>query len=499
MPLPLRARSDQDFINLIPTVAVWEITLACDLKCLHCGSRAGKKRPSELSTQECLEVVAGLAELKVRELSLIGGEAYLRPDVDQIIAAATNLGIRCVMQTGARNLNDTRILRFKKAGLTGIGVSLDGMRQLHDCLRGVEGSFDFAVDAIKRISNAGLSVSVNSQIGAKTAQDLPAMQQLFIELGVKQWQIQLTVAMGNAVDNDELLLQPYQLLEIIPLLADMYRKGLEHNLLMIMGNNIGYFGPYEHLWRGFGNDSIHWTGCAAGHNTLGLEADGAVKGCPSLESEAFTGGNIREHRLAEIWRDSAELRFGRLRTVDQLWGFCRSCYYADNCRAGCTWTGHSLFKTSGNNPYCHYRALELDHLGLRERIVKLQDAPKRAFAIGEFETIIETVGSGQRISEQQAVARYLQRTGHAPVESLTANVDSNGRGRIPDRLRLCRSCKAYVKPQETACPHCHADLELAERAYAVEVSEREQLIARMESLLYRKGRHEDELSAAHDG
>jgi len=73
---------------------------------------------------------------------------------------------------------------------------------------------------------------------------------VIIDAGAKYWQIQLTVAMGNAVDNDQILLQPYELTTLMPLLADLHLKGRERNLLLLPGNNIGYFGPYEALWRG---------------------------------------------------------------------------------------------------------------------------------------------------------------------------------------------------------------------------------------------------------
>jgi MoaA/NifB/PqqE/SkfB family radical SAM enzyme len=63
-----------------PLYAVWEITLACDLGCRHCGSRAGPRRDTELTTAECLDVVAQMRDLGFREVTLIGGEAYLRED-----------------------------------------------------------------------------------------------------------------------------------------------------------------------------------------------------------------------------------------------------------------------------------------------------------------------------------------------------------------------------------------------------------------------------------
>lgn len=330
--VPARFLTDADFERYVPVHVVWEITLACDLKCLHCGSRAGHRRASELDTAECLAVVNSLAALGTREVSLIGGEAYLRKDWTEIVSAIRARGMYCAIQTGGRNLTPERLRKAVAAGLNGVGVSLDGLAGLHDHVRNVPGSFDRAVDTLRRAHEAGLATSVNTQIGSATMRDLPELMETIIGLGAKQWQIQLTVAMGNAADNDELLLQPYQLLDLMPLLARLYHAAAARGLLMVVGNNIGYFGPYEHLWRGFGDERMHWTGCSAGQTALGLEADGTVKGCPSLATVGFAGGNVRDLTLEEIWRSSAEIHFGRLRSVDDLWGFCRSCYYADVCR-----------------------------------------------------------------------------------------------------------------------------------------------------------------------
>ena len=54
---PARQRTANDYRQHVPVHVVWEITLACNLKCKHCGSRAGKIRPDEVSTEDCLEVV----------------------------------------------------------------------------------------------------------------------------------------------------------------------------------------------------------------------------------------------------------------------------------------------------------------------------------------------------------------------------------------------------------------------------------------------------------
>ena len=79
-PPPDRYVSEADVRGHVPVHVVWEVTLACNLKCHHCGSRAGKARPDELSPDEALEVVAALAALGTREITLIGGEAFMRRD-----------------------------------------------------------------------------------------------------------------------------------------------------------------------------------------------------------------------------------------------------------------------------------------------------------------------------------------------------------------------------------------------------------------------------------
>src|SRR5579859_1644930 len=91
--LPLAAEARDVDRQARPIYAVWEITLACDLACRHCGSRAGRARPDELTPAEALDLVDQMARLGVKEVSLIGGEAYLRPDWLELIGAFRAHGI----------------------------------------------------------------------------------------------------------------------------------------------------------------------------------------------------------------------------------------------------------------------------------------------------------------------------------------------------------------------------------------------------------------------
>jgi radical SAM protein with 4Fe4S-binding SPASM domain len=371
-----------------PVYAVWEITLRCDLACRHCGSRAGRARPDELTTAEALDLVAQMAELGVKEVTVIGGEAYLREDWTEIVQAVRAAGMICTMTTGGRGLTLEKARAAKAAGLESASVSVDGLPATHDALRGVSGSFESAFAAIRNLREAGIPVAANSQIGRASLGEMEELFERLVEAKIHSWQVQLTVAMGRAADEPHLLLEPYHVLEVMPMLARIKERADRARVRIWPGNNIGYFGPFESVLRG-SLPRGHMASCGAGRSTLGIEANGDIKGCPSLPTADYVGGNIRDSRLRDIWEQAAPLRFTRDRTVEDLWGYCRDCYYADTCRAGCSWTSHVLFGRPGNNPYCHHRALELLREGKRERLVKLAPAEGKPFDYGRFDVVVE--------------------------------------------------------------------------------------------------------------
>jgi Y-X(10)_GDL-associated radical SAM protein len=473
-----RELSTDDLEGFVPVHVVWEVTLACDLKCLHCGSRAGHRRPNELSTSECFEVIDQLAKLGTREISLIGGEAYLRRDWTKLVERIRSHGIYCAIQSGARTFTKERLNAGAEAGLQGLGVSLDGLEALHDMLRGVRGSYALALDALRTAKSLGLNTSVNTQIGASVVPDLPLLLDVILDAGVRHWKVQITVAMGNAADRPELLLQPYRLLELMPLLDELRKKGAENGLLLQLGNNVGYFGPFERHWRGLGDQRVHWSGCGAGNNILALEADGTVKACPSLATSHFAAGNVRDLDLEGIWKSSSSLHFNRERGTDEMWGLCKSCYYAPVCRGGCTWTSHSLLGRPGNNPYCFFRARGLARQGLRERIVKCKDAAPQPFAVGEFEILLETLDG--EIAEHANLADHVNPTpgGWMPKRNTPPEI-----GRLPQQLVLCHVCDEYVWPHETECPHCGTDLRHREEIARDDMNRRAALIVRTRELM----------------
>lgn len=373
--------------------AVWEITLKCNLACSHCGSRAGLARSKELSTEEAFDLVRQMAKVGIREVTLIGGEAFLRPDWLQIAAAITQAGMLCTMTTGGYGISLETAYRMQEAGIATVSVSVDGLEATHDKLRGKKGSWKHCFKTMSHFREVGISFGCNTQINRLSAPELPLIYEHIRDAGARAWQIQLTVPMGNAADNANILLQPYELLDLYPMLARIAHRAKQEGVQLQAGNNIGYYGPYERLLRGGGDEWAFWQGCSAGLSTLGIEADGAIKGCPSLPTSTYTGGNIRDHSLQEIVELTAELRFnlgaGTPQGTAHLWGFCKTCEFAKLCRGGCSWTAHVFFNRRGNNPYCHHRALVQAERGIRERVFPKAQAPGLPFDNGEFILIEE--------------------------------------------------------------------------------------------------------------
>lgn len=373
-----------------PAYVVWELTLRCDQPCTHCGSRAGAERSDELTTAEALEVVRQLREMRAREVVLIGGEAYLHPGFFEIIRALKEAGIRPGMTTGGRGMTGSMARQAAEAGLYATSVSIDGLEPTHDLMRAAPGSFGSATAALRYLREAGVRVAANTNLNRLNQADLEPLYEHLRGCGIQSWQLQITAPLGRAADRPAMLLQPWDLLDLLPRIATLKERAFKEGILIMPGNNLGYFGPEEGLLRSpRPGMADHWRGCQAGRYVMGIESDGAVKGCPSLQTAHYVGGNLRRAKLKEIWEGSQELAFARVRTVEDLWGFCRTCPFAEPCMAGCSFTAHSLLGRPGNNPYCHYRARTLAKQGQRERLVPRAPAPGQPFDNGLFEIVLE--------------------------------------------------------------------------------------------------------------
>lgn len=396
-----RKLTADDLKTPTPVYAVWELTLRCDHACAHCGSRAVKPRPDELSHEQLIDVAADLIRLGTREVTLIGGEAYLYPRVNEIIQFLTAAGVRVTMQTGGRGV-PRYLPDMRKAGLAAIGVSVDGPAVAHDALRASKGSHAAAMRAIQTAHDLGMIVTNNTQINRLNAHLLWETARELEAAGVRVWRAQLTVPMGRAADRPDWILEPWRIVEVIDTLAAIqldaaeraHAKGLPHHRIFNVksSNNLGYYGPHEILLRSNpGQDAAWWQGCIAGRFTIGIESDGTVKGCPSLPTAPYTGGKVGDIPLEEIWNHAAALNFVRDRGTEELWGWCKTCEYGEVCKAGCSFTAHCTLGKRGNNPFCYHRASKLAEQGKREVLVPVQAPSGDPYDFGRFEVQLEDV------------------------------------------------------------------------------------------------------------
>lgn len=377
--------------DCFPAYVVWELTLACDHACAHCGSRGALARERELSLEEALGLADEIADLGAREVVLIGGEAYLYEGFFEVTRRLSSRGVSVVMTTGGWGVDEALARQMVAAGLSRLSVSVDGLGERHDRIRAKKGSFEQALRALDAARSAGLVIHANTHFNRLNHADLEGLYLLLRERGVRSWQVQLTSPLGRAADRPQMLFQPYDLLDFMPRLAALKERGWREGLLIMPGNNLGYFGPEEVTLRSpRPNMGDHWAGCQAGRFVLGIESDGALKGCPSLQTDAYVGGRWRASGdLRAIWEGARELSFARQRTRADLWGYCAECPLADTCLGGCTFTAHGFFGRPGNNPYCHFRARQVAKRGERERLARVAPAPGKPFDHARFELIVE--------------------------------------------------------------------------------------------------------------
>jgi radical SAM protein with 4Fe4S-binding SPASM domain len=345
-------------LGYAPRTCVWELTLACNMSCRHCGSRAGKARPDELTQPEALRLCQDLADLGVKRLTLGGGEPTLRQDWTMLAEALGARGVRVNMVTNGRGWGKQQAARAKSFRLESVAFSVDGCEVTHNYIRRVKGQWRELLDSIDLTVAAGVPVSVVTQINRRNLQELEELHALLAAHKVRSWQLQLGNPSGNMADHPDLVIGPADILDIVPRVAKLRKlPGRPH---VYAGDNVGYYGDHEADIRDTGGLVPFWVGCQAGCQVIGIESNGNVKGCLSLPSamngeSRFIEGNIRQRSLREIWESPEAFSYNRKFKVSQLKGFCRTCEYAEICRGGCSWTAFSHTGDRNDNPYCYYR------------------------------------------------------------------------------------------------------------------------------------------------
>ncbi len=341
-----------------PRFVVWELTLRCNMRCAHCGSDAGGMRGQELSTAEALQLCDDLGALGCERLTLLGGEPFLREDWELLAKRLHKVGVRTNVITNGWLTNTREMMqRIKDAGLTTFGVSVDGYREKHDELRRREGSWDRVMRGFDHAHQlGGITTAAVTTITKLCIDDLEKMYEVFVDRGVKLWQLQICTPQGRMRRDDPVL--PTD--EDVRRLADfIVAKKAEKKLRLDPADNVGYYGSWE-LDHGFRSTQWgqvgFWHGCLAGCQVAGVDANGDIKGCLSLPSvPEFIEGSVRDMPLRDIWWKPGGFAYNREFKLDMLGGECKSCEYRGLCRAGCVSHAWATTGSRGDNPTCLHR------------------------------------------------------------------------------------------------------------------------------------------------
>ncbi|MFH2008997.1 MAG: radical SAM protein [bacterium] len=345
-----------------PLTCIWEITNACNLRCLHCEGSAGARDPEELTTEEALALCDALAALGCRTCNLSGGEPLLRRDWSQLAQRLSERGVAVHLVTNGTRLDQAAVDLAAAVGVTGIALSLDGLPETHDRIRvsggkGGASAFGLFLDGIARVVRSPVKAGVITHINAWNLRELDAMYELLVELGPDVWQLQLALPAGRLRELGEpYLIAPEQLEDVYECLVRFMQ---DDRVPIRVTDTIGYYTELEPVVRAREDEKglPYWTGCYAGCMLVAIESNGAVLGCPSMPKE-FIVGNVRDEPLAEIWQDEERFAYNTRWDESKLTGYCAECAYRRICRAGCTSLAYAVTGTIYDQPYCLHRVRE---------------------------------------------------------------------------------------------------------------------------------------------
>jgi pseudo-rSAM protein/SPASM domain protein len=326
-------------------VVVWNLTKQCNLYCDHCYAAADTEcAPGELSTAEGKRLLDDLADYGVPVVLFSGGEPLVRDDLTELIAHATERGIRPVLSTNGTLITEDTARELKEAGLKYAGISVDGLPAANDEFRGQEGAFDAALRGINACLDAGLKTGLRYTITKHNADDLEDIVSMLHEEGLDRFCFYHLDYGGRGNEIQDVDLTPAERREAIETVCDMTReyhdRGEEIETLLV-GNyaDAAYMVEYarEHLGEETAERVYRYLQANGGDPTGERVADVDYQGNVHLTQfwQGYSLGNVRDRPFSAIWEDDSNPLLDALRNrEDHLTGKCADCKYQDICRGG---------------------------------------------------------------------------------------------------------------------------------------------------------------------
>lgn len=311
-----------------PFLVFWELTRSCALACSHCRAEAQSRRhPEELNYVEAKRMIMQLAEMNPPMLIITGGDPLMRRDALDLVKEATDAGLHVGFSPSAtQRLMNLDFEKLKAAGVQRMSLSLDGAtRETHDAFRGVEGTFDCTIEAVRRAHEVGLSLQINTTLTRGNMGEYEDFKKLMYELKPAMWSVFLLVPTGRAGLDD--LPDPEDIERVFEDMADLVGKAPfavktteGHHFRRVVMNKMG--GGASAPRPGMRSP----LGIRDGRGVMFISHTGEVSPSGFLPMEC---GNVKDTNPADIYRKHP--LFVSLRDNDALGGKCGRCEYRSVC------------------------------------------------------------------------------------------------------------------------------------------------------------------------
>jgi radical SAM protein with 4Fe4S-binding SPASM domain len=314
-----------------PITIDWEITMSCNLSCIHCCFNAGKALQRELNTSEIKSVISEISDLGVFRISFTGGEPLMRSDFLEIAEYAYYLGLGLALNTNG-TLIDKKVAKKLSKIFFEVQVSLDGSEpEINDYIRGKKGAYKKALKGIINLKEAGSHVVINTTAMKPNINNIFKILDLAIKLGVDCYRIIPVRTLGRASKDLELNIK--EMINIWRSLAEIKQEVKEKIKIELT--------TVPTILTECVEEGIF--ACPAAITKCAISPQGFVKPCDAFD--IFVGGNIRDQTLQKIWLESEPFKMFRNSIYNINPNECRKCIYARSCRGGCKGLAYTVYKT----------------------------------------------------------------------------------------------------------------------------------------------------------
>lgn len=208
-------------------------------------------------------------------------------------------------------------------------------------------AFRRALASVRRLRERGVPVAVISQVSSGSMGSLESLWDVLRPLGIYAWQVQLAIPYGRASALAGLLPDRVEVATWVMRFAQRFAAEIAQGSV-VLADSVGYLHP---LLGDSATGLERWHGCQAGLLALGIDSDGGVRGCLSLQAAEFLEGNVRARSLVDVWLDPGSFRYNRQpRPITS--DACATCRLVHRCRGGCSSLRHAHTGTLGAAPYC---------------------------------------------------------------------------------------------------------------------------------------------------